>query len=95
MTKWSQKKHVTPKRFLHKALGGVRNGHVTKHAVKRLARKAGKLPSEGSQTVTGSISDAGARSFGLLIQYNEPSWSSLCPTEISHDAMLYPNAITE
>ena len=55
MTKWSQKKPVAPKRFLHKALGGVRNGHVTKHAVKRLARKAGKLPSEGSQTVTESI----------------------------------------
>ena len=95
MTKWSQKKPVTPKRILHKALGGVRNGHVTKHAVKRLARKAGTLPYEGSQNVTESISEAGAKSFGLLIQYNEPSWSSLCPTEICNDEMLHPNGITE
>lgn len=41
MTKWSQKKSGTPKRVAHKALSGVLNGHITKSAVRRLARKGG------------------------------------------------------
>ena len=81
MTKWSQKKPVTPKRLLHKAMGGVMNGHVTKHTVKRLARKAGKLPSEGRQNATESLSDTEAQNFGSLIQDKLLPWSSLHPSD--------------
>ena len=44
MTKWSQSKNTTPRRHAHKALAGVKNGHITKTAVIRLARKAGETP---------------------------------------------------
>ncbi len=43
MTKWSQEKSGTPKRVAHKALSGVLNGHITKSAVRRLARKGGAM----------------------------------------------------
>ena len=41
MTKWSQKKPCIPRRIAQKALSGVLNGHISKNAVRRLARKAG------------------------------------------------------